>query len=189
EDLGVNRPPVRMSREIWVSTSRAETQRVAELLREHHVLQWNLHQNAAPTADGFTEAVPLPPSYDISPDELIARSVMGEPEQCVERLREYENLGADAFIANFDWGQPQRDILRSMDLFAERVLPHFADDPPAVRPVPDPHGAARTAVREPLLIDVEGLAGGREPFEARQGFGQFGRARAGARRGRWRFAV
>ncbi len=182
EDLGVPRPPVRMSREVWVSTSPAETRRVAELLREYHTVQWNLHQNAAPTVDGFTEAVPLPKGYDISPDELIARSVMGDPEQCVERLREYEALGADAFIANFDWGQPQRDILRSMELFAERVLPHFADDRPAGRPVPDAHGRARTAIREAVLIDVEGLAGDWMHWEADEWLAQFERASGGERR-------
>jgi hypothetical protein len=132
--------------------------------------------------DGFTEATPLPQGYDISPEDLIARSVMGEPELCVERLREYEALGADAVIVNFDWGQPQRDILRSMELFAERVLPHFAGDRPATRPVPDPHGAARTAVREPVLIDVAGLTGDWMHWEADQWFEQFDRASAGERR-------
>jgi alkanesulfonate monooxygenase SsuD/methylene tetrahydromethanopterin reductase-like flavin-dependent oxidoreductase (luciferase family) len=182
EDLGVTRPPVRMSREVWVSTSRAETRRVAELLREYHTVQWNLHQNAAPTVDGFTEATPLPQGYDISPEDLIARSVMGEPELCVERLREYEALGADALIANFDWGQPLPDILRSMELFAERVLPHFVDERPAGRPVPDPHGGARTAVREPVLLDVEGLAGDWMHWEADRWFEQFERASAAERR-------
>ena len=49
EDLGVPRPPVRMTREIWVTTSRAEARRVAEHLANYHVVQWNLHQNTAPT--------------------------------------------------------------------------------------------------------------------------------------------
>jgi flavin-dependent trigonelline monooxygenase, oxygenase component len=182
EDLGVARPPVRLSREVWVTSSRAEARRVAELLQEYHTVQWNLHQNAAPTVDGFTEAVPLPAGYDIAPEELIARGVIGDPEHCVERLRQYEALGAQALIANFDWGQPQRDIVRSMELFAERVLPHFADDRPVVRPVPDPHGGARTALREPVLIDVEGLAGDWMAWEADAWFAQFERASAGQRR-------
>src|SRR5439155_979668 len=55
EDLGGARPPVRVTREIWVTTSPAETRRAAELLQEYHTVQWNLHQNAAPTVDGFTE--------------------------------------------------------------------------------------------------------------------------------------
>jgi flavin-dependent trigonelline monooxygenase, oxygenase component len=182
EDLAVDRPPVRISREAWVTTSAAETRRVAELLHQYHTTQWNLHQNAAPTVDGFTEAVPLPKSYDITPEELIARGVMGEPERCVERLREYEALGADAFIVNFDWGQPQRDILRSMELFAERVMPHFADDRPVVRPIPDPHGRRRTAVREPVLIDVAGLTGDWTAWEADEWFAQFERASVRERR-------
>jgi alkanesulfonate monooxygenase SsuD/methylene tetrahydromethanopterin reductase-like flavin-dependent oxidoreductase (luciferase family) len=182
EDLAVTRPPVRITREIWVTTSQAEARQVAELLAEYHRVQWNLHQNAAPTVDGFTEALPLPKGYDISPDELIARGVIGDPEHCVERLRQYAALGADAFIANFDWGQPQRSILRSMELFAERVMPHFADDRPPARPVPDPHGRARTAVRAPLLIDVEGLAGEWVAWEADEWLRQFESPSAGARR-------
>ena len=173
EDLGVVRPPVRITREIWVTTSQAEARQVAELLAEYHRVQWNLHQNAAPTVDGFTEAVPLPTGYDISPEELIARGVIGDPDHCVERLRQYAALGADAFIANFDWGQPQRSILRSMELFAERVMPHFADDRPPTRPIPDPHGRARTTVREPVLIDVEGLAGDWVSWEVDEWLGQF----------------
>ena len=77
EDLGVVRPPVRITREIWVTTSQAEARQVAEPLAEYHRVQWNLHQNAAPTVDGFTEALPLPKGYDISPEELIARGVIG----------------------------------------------------------------------------------------------------------------
>jgi alkanesulfonate monooxygenase SsuD/methylene tetrahydromethanopterin reductase-like flavin-dependent oxidoreductase (luciferase family) len=182
EDLGAARPPVRVTREIWVTTSPAETRRAAELLQEYHTVQWNLHQNAAPTVEGFTEPVPLPKGYDIAPEELIARGVMGDPEHCVERLRQYEALGADAFILTFDWGQPQRDILRSLELFAERVTPHFAHDRPAARPIPDPQGRSRTIVREPVLIDVEGLGGDWMSWEADQWFHQFERASGGERR-------
>jgi alkanesulfonate monooxygenase SsuD/methylene tetrahydromethanopterin reductase-like flavin-dependent oxidoreductase (luciferase family) len=175
EDVGVPRPPVRMSREIWVSDDRAEVQRVAALMQEYHTVQWNLHQNAAPTVDAFTEAVPLPASYDITPDELIARGVMGDADHCVERLRQYEALGADTFILNFDWGQPQRDILRAMELFAKRVMPHFAGGPAPRRPIPDPHGRRHTAIREPVLIDVGGLSGDWMTWEADEWLGHLER--------------
>jgi flavin-dependent trigonelline monooxygenase, oxygenase component len=176
EDLGVSRPPVRMTREIWVTTSRGEARRVAEQLAAYHVVQWNLHQNTAPTVDGFTEAVPLPKGYEISPDELIARGIIGDPEHCVERLAEYAALGAEAFIGTFDWGQPQEDIMRSLELFAERVLPHLADDQPVRRPVPDPRGAARGIAREPMLIDAGGLVGDWMAWEADAWLAQFERA-------------
>jgi alkanesulfonate monooxygenase SsuD/methylene tetrahydromethanopterin reductase-like flavin-dependent oxidoreductase (luciferase family) len=182
EDLGVARPPVRMTREICVSRDPAEVQRVAALMQEYHTVQWNLHQNAAPSVDGFTEAVPLPRGYDISPDEMIARGIMGDPEHCVERLRQYEAIGAESFIMTFDWGQPQRDILRSMELFAEQVMPHFAGGPPPRRPAPDPHGRRHTALREPVLIDVEGLAGDWVSWEADEWLGQFERAWIAGRR-------
>ena len=89
-----------------------------------------------PPWTGSPKLVPLPSGYDISPEELIARGVIGDPDHCVERIRQYEALGADAFVPNMDWGQPQADILRSLELFAERVLPHFADDRPPRSPGP-----------------------------------------------------
>src|SRR5262249_19418814 len=183
--LGVPRPPVRMTREIWVTTSRAEARRVAERLASYHVVQWNLHQNTAPTVDGFTEAVPLPKGYEISPDELIARGIMGDPEHCVERLAQYQALGAEAFIATFDWGQPQQDIRRSLELFAERVLPHFGDDRAFRRPVPIPQGGARGITREPMLVDADGLVGDWMAWEADAWLAQFERAWAAERRVRY----
>jgi len=182
EDLGVPRPPVRMTREIWVTTSRAEARRVAERLAEYHVVQWNLHQNTAPTVDGFTEAVPLPKGYEVSPDDLIARGIIGDPEHCAERLAEYAALGAEAFIATFDWGQPQPDIMRSLELFAERVLPHFPDGHPVQRPIPDPRGATRTAPREPMLIDAASLSGDWMAWEADAWLAEFERVWATERR-------
>jgi hypothetical protein len=41
--------------------------------------------------------------------------------------------------------------------------------------VPDPHGLARTAAREPLLLDVEGLASGWMTWEADEWLRQFER--------------
>ena len=167
EDLGVVRPPVRMTREIWVTTSPAEARQVAELLAEYHRVQWNLHQNAAPTVDGFTEAVPLPKGYDISPEELIARGVIGDPEHCVGAAPPSTRRLAPTPSSRTSTGANRSgDILRSMELFAERVMPHFTDDRPPTRPIPDPHGRARTTMREPVLIDVEGLAGDWVSWEA-----------------------
>src|SRR5262249_13365587 len=68
------------------------------------------------------------------------------------------------------------------------VLPHFADDRPAVRPVPDPHGRARTAVREPVLIDTGGLAGDWMAWEADEWLGPPERGWAAERRPSYIFA-
>ena len=53
------------------------------------------------------------------------RFVLGSPETCVEILADHvDRLGADHFVCRFQWpGMPQRDVLRSMQLLADEVLP------------------------------------------------------------------
>ncbi len=53
------------------------------------------------------------------------RFVLGSPETCASILVEHvERLGADHFVCRLQWpGMPQRDVLRSMRLLAQEVLP------------------------------------------------------------------
>jgi alkanesulfonate monooxygenase SsuD/methylene tetrahydromethanopterin reductase-like flavin-dependent oxidoreductase (luciferase family) len=53
------------------------------------------------------------------------RFVLGSPETCVEILADHvERLGADHFVCRVQWpGMPQRDVLSSMRLLAQEVLP------------------------------------------------------------------
>ena len=185
EDLGVPRPPLRLQREVLVTTSKAETLQAADYIWKNHVAQWHLHQDSAPTINADTELRPLPSGYYISPEDLIARSIIGDPETCVERIRQYEALGADAFVLYTDVGQPQADVMRSLELFAERVLPHFADDRPAPRPRPvvgRRQDAPRRPTSPPLLIDTAGLPDGWATWEGEEWLAHFDRASTNGRR-------
>jgi alkanesulfonate monooxygenase SsuD/methylene tetrahydromethanopterin reductase-like flavin-dependent oxidoreductase (luciferase family) len=53
------------------------------------------------------------------------RFVIGSPETCAALLAEHvERLGADHFVCRLQWpGMPQRDVLHSMRLLGEEVLP------------------------------------------------------------------
>ncbi len=53
------------------------------------------------------------------------RFVIGSPETCAALLAEHvERLGADHFICRLQWpGMPQRDVLRSIRLLGEEMLP------------------------------------------------------------------
>jgi alkanesulfonate monooxygenase SsuD/methylene tetrahydromethanopterin reductase-like flavin-dependent oxidoreductase (luciferase family) len=185
DDLGGPRPPLRLQREVVVTTSKAETLQAADYLWKNHVAQWHLHQDSAPTVNADTELRPLPSGYYIPPDELIARSIIGDPETCVEKIREYEALGADAFVLYTDVGQPQADVMRSLELFAERVLPHFADDRPSRRPQPvvgRAQDAPRRATPPPLLLDTAGLPDGWVTWEGEEWLAQFERVSTNGRR-------
>lgn len=64
-----------------------------------------------------------PPSYDYLAEK---RAIIGTPEQCVARIKEFQNLGIEYFGCNFDFGgMEQKTVLKCMELFAREVMPHF----------------------------------------------------------------
>src|SRR5581483_4957887 len=95
---------------------------------------------------------PLPEGTDLTPADLAARTLTDDPRTCARKLREYEDLGFDEFIVCADFGQPQAQVMRSLRLFAEQVMPHFRD--PAGRPIE--HRAATPA-------GASGMRDGRPP--------------------------
>ena len=55
-------------------------------------------------------------------DEIAARSVIGSPAECAERLAHYEELGADGIILRIQPpGLPQADVLRSIEAFGDLI--------------------------------------------------------------------
>ena len=56
------------------------------------------------------------------------RFILGSPEECIDQIKEYESrLGATHMLVRFDWtpGLPQDEILASMKLFGEKVIPRI----------------------------------------------------------------
>ena len=65
----------------------------------------------------------LPPSFQ---DLYENRSVMGAPEQCVAQIKEIQSQGIEYFGCNFSFGGMKHGtVMRSMELFAKEVMPHF----------------------------------------------------------------
>jgi alkanesulfonate monooxygenase SsuD/methylene tetrahydromethanopterin reductase-like flavin-dependent oxidoreductase (luciferase family) len=55
-------------------------------------------------------------------DDIAARSVIGSPAECAERLAHYEEMGADGIILRIQPpGMPQSDVLRSIEAFGNLV--------------------------------------------------------------------
>ena len=66
----------------------------------------------------------LPPSYDYLAEN---RAIIGTPDQCIAKIKEFQQQGIEYFGCNFDFGgMPQEKALRSMELFSKEVMPHFA---------------------------------------------------------------
>lgn len=54
------------------------------------------------------------------------RAMIGSPEQCIAKIKEIQEQGIDYLLCNFSFGgMKQSNVLRSMRLFAQEVMPHF----------------------------------------------------------------
>lgn len=59
-------------------------------------------------------------------DELEEKFVLGSPDDCIEQLREYEELGVDQVYVRCQFpGQPQSLTLNTMERFGKEVIPAF----------------------------------------------------------------
>lgn len=65
-------------------------------------------------------------SVDVDFEELAEKFVVGTPNECVDRLREYEALGVDHVLLRCQFpGQPQASTLECIERLGDEVLPAF----------------------------------------------------------------
>jgi len=63
-----------------------------------------------------------------NPEKLHESLLFGTPEQVVEKLRLYEENGVDVFCLGVNTGLTWAEKKRSLELFIERVMPHFNEE-------------------------------------------------------------
>jgi alkanesulfonate monooxygenase SsuD/methylene tetrahydromethanopterin reductase-like flavin-dependent oxidoreductase (luciferase family) len=116
------KPNIPIIRETLVAATRREAVEKArsclEQLYRSTYIKWK--QN---------EAMSDPNDLRLAFDQLARnRFILGLAEECIEQIKEYEErLGATYMLVRFDWtpGLPQKEILGSMRLFGEKVIPHI----------------------------------------------------------------
>mgnify|MGYP003310126565 CR=1 FL=1 len=62
----------------------------------------------------------------VSALEPLANLMFGTPDQVVQKLGMYEAIGTDAFIYYASMGLGMAEQRRSLELFIDRVMPHFS---------------------------------------------------------------
>jgi alkanesulfonate monooxygenase SsuD/methylene tetrahydromethanopterin reductase-like flavin-dependent oxidoreductase (luciferase family) len=76
------------------------------------------------------EAMSDPNELRLDFDQLARnRFILGSAEECIDQIQQYqERLGTTYILVRFDWtpGLPQEEILSSMRLFGEKVIPKVA---------------------------------------------------------------
>ena len=54
------------------------------------------------------------------------RAFVGNPEQCTIKIKELEREGIQHFVGYFSFGGMEHSkVMKSMELFANEVMPHF----------------------------------------------------------------
>ena len=116
------KPMLPIIRETFVAKTREEAIRKArpclEQLYRNIYIKWKQH-----------EAMNRPDELQWNFEKLSKnRFILGTPNDCIEQIEQYHTrLGTDFILVRFDWtpGLAQPDILRSMELFGQEVIPHF----------------------------------------------------------------
>ena len=123
------RQQVRVStqRPVYVTHDKSELPAVVEHARWNMRVTLSLRQGLERVERGRALAVPFESEPEF--DDLLARYfIMGTPQECIARLSELRDaMGMDHFNANFWFGDlEEKQVLRSMELFANEVMPAFA---------------------------------------------------------------
>jgi alkanesulfonate monooxygenase SsuD/methylene tetrahydromethanopterin reductase-like flavin-dependent oxidoreductase (luciferase family) len=117
------RPRFAVSRMTFVGATDGEALDAMRAVQVNHRLFTRLFRNQATVKSGIT--VPEPVADEFGPEQRLANLVAGSPETCVTKLKQYEALGVDHFIMYASFGADHAATMKSLRLFAERVMPHF----------------------------------------------------------------
>ena len=107
-----------------------ESDRNAAIASVRHILGLfgNLMLKKGDVTNGFPEHIApeeLEGNFRFDPEMLEENLLFGSPDQVIEKLKGYENLGVDAFIYYASMGLDQDVQRRSLQLFTDQVLPEF----------------------------------------------------------------
>jgi alkanesulfonate monooxygenase SsuD/methylene tetrahydromethanopterin reductase-like flavin-dependent oxidoreductase (luciferase family) len=93
---------------------------IEEALINHRINQ-RLHfftQNA----DRRAVVAPDPVEDEPTNEQIYENLIMGTPEQCLEKIERYDELGVDDILLMFDYGPSHKAVMDTLRLFAEEVM-------------------------------------------------------------------
>ena len=110
-----------LSRVAHVATNPQERQRKIEAAHSYYGRFDNVFTGPGLVDNGMVR--PLPRSQSI--EELAESLLICTPQEMIDKLAPYAELGIDRVILNMNFGLPQNQTLESIQAFAEEVMPHF----------------------------------------------------------------
>ena len=119
-----------LSRVTFLSHSDADRNRKIAMAHDYYGRFDNVY-----TGPGIVEAgmiKPLP--REMSLEETAKNLTICTPAEMIDKLAPYAEAGVDRFIMNINFGVEQKEVLESIQCFAEEVMPHFGENAaPAVK--------------------------------------------------------
>ena len=88
----------------------------------------NLFRNIGGVTNGFPAQTPLAELVnrdEYNADMLEENLLFGSPDQAIEKLKRYQNLGVDSFIYYASMGLEHDEQIKSLELFCDKVMPAF----------------------------------------------------------------
>ena len=114
-----------LSRVAHVATNPQERQRKIEAAHRYYGRFDNVFTGPGLVDNGMVR--PLPRSQSI--EELAESLLICTPQEMIDKLAPYAELGIDRVILNMNFGLPQTQTMESIQAFAEEVMPHFDSTP------------------------------------------------------------
>ena len=68
-----------------------------------------------------------PQDVPYEPWEVFENVISGHPEEAIQKVEQYRDLGIRYLCVNMNFGGTHEEVLGSMRLFAEKVMPVFQD--------------------------------------------------------------
>jgi len=121
-------PKFFLLRRTCVYDSEADRRAAIRALMEYGTRFENLYRNLGDVHDGFPTQVSFDEvanKEDYTEEALMENLTIGTPDQVIEKLRAYEDLGIDFFGYGSSYGLPHDVAQRSVKLFSSEVIPAF----------------------------------------------------------------
>jgi alkanesulfonate monooxygenase SsuD/methylene tetrahydromethanopterin reductase-like flavin-dependent oxidoreductase (luciferase family) len=111
----------------FVTRTEADRRRKAEAAHRYYGRFDNVFTGPGLVDNGMIRELP----HAQTVDELAASLLIGTPQQVIDKLAPYAELGIDRVIINPNFGCDASETLDSLQCFAEEVMPHFTGRPAA----------------------------------------------------------
>lgn len=113
------KPKISVHQWIYVAKDEADTREKLQMAYENQQKFLNHYTTAGTIIGGITEKIKI----DGTPEDLRGNLIIGNADFCIERLIKLKEVGYDQMFLRTHFGPAHKDVMGSMDRFAEHVLP------------------------------------------------------------------